>query len=185
MSKWYASRWVRPWWTCIKGLSELVLGAWCELYGAGVSARGRWRLVSHCTAESHPPSSLLFICLASVNTTGNRRPSEAMVSLKAFQIKPVAWLCCSRTEERLHSFVEGAGYNPSIVVLPSLRRGYLALSQIVPCYMWWGRVLQVSNQLPWLGDRGNVRPLFGPGEMTTFGFVFFCAIGVLLELPNA
>lgn len=74
----YPSGSVRPWWTCIKGFSELLLGAWCELYGAGVSARGRRRLVSHFTAESHPPSRLLFMCFANMNPTGNRRLSEAL-----------------------------------------------------------------------------------------------------------
>lgn len=43
-----------------------------------MSAKGRWRSVSHFTAESHPPSRLLFMCSANVNPTGNRRPSEAM-----------------------------------------------------------------------------------------------------------
>lgn len=74
----YPSGWVRPWWTCIKGFSELVLGAWCELYGAGVSARGRRRLVSHFTAESHPPSRLLFMCSVNMNPARNRSPSEAV-----------------------------------------------------------------------------------------------------------
>lgn len=78
----YPCGWARPWWTCIKGLCELVLRAWCELYGAGVSARGRRRLVSHFTAESHPPSRPLFMCLAGESSAVNRKLSEAMVSLK-------------------------------------------------------------------------------------------------------
>lgn len=46
----------------------------------------------------------------------------------AFQVKPVASVHCSKTGD---NFVEGAGYNASSVVLPSVRKGYVVLCQIV------------------------------------------------------
>jgi len=61
-----------------------------------------------------------------------RNPLPCLQSKQdAFQVKSVAWVHCSKTEE---AFVEGVSYNSSIVVLPSVERGYVILCQIVLRY---------------------------------------------------
>lgn len=110
-----------------------------------------------------------------------RNPLPCLLSkYDSFQVKSVASAHHSKTEG---DFVKGAGYNSSIVVLPSVRRWYVVLCQIVPCSRQW-EFFGVANNCLDCKTGPCCVPSFSPKETAMLGFDPFCATGVGLELPK-